>query len=59
MAYYVTNCIAGMMEDEDRFETLEEARAERAKMDAIAIERGHNPGFWIILDEDGKEVPWE
>lgn len=58
MKYYVTICIAGTMEEEGMFESLEEAKAERAKLDEEAMKEGHEEGFWIILDEDGNEVDW-
>lgn len=56
MAYYVTISIAGTMEEEGRFDTLAEAKAERDRLDAEAVAKGHEPGFWIILDEDGNRV---
>ena len=56
MAYYVTISIAGTMEEEDRHETLASAREERDRLDEEAVAKGHEPGFWIILDEDGNEV---
>lgn len=60
MKYYVTICIAGDMDEEDCYNTLEEAMAVRAERDAHDISTGkHEPGFWIVVDENGKEQAWK
>lgn len=59
MAYYVTCILAGVLEEEGRCDTLEAAKVKRAEWDAEAIKDGHEPGFWIICDENGKEVDWK
>lgn len=59
MAYYVTGYIGLDKDEEGKFESLEEAKTERARLDADAIADGHEPGFWIIIDEEGKEVSWQ
>lgn len=58
MKYYVTDCITGTMEEDGKFESLEEAKAQRARLDKEAMKEGHEEGFWIIVGEDGKEVDW-
>lgn len=59
MKYYVTICIAGTKDNEDCYDTLEEAKKVRAEHDAYSMKQGHSEGFWIIIDETGKEVPWK
>lgn len=59
MKYYVTISIAGTMDEEDCYNTLEEAMKVRAEHDAYSMSKGHNEGFWIVVDENGKEVPWK
>ena len=53
MAYYVTISIAGTRDEEGRFDTLEEAKAER---DRIVGEPVAEDALWIIIDEDGNRV---
>ena len=59
MKYYVTICIAGTMDEEDCYNTLEEAMKVRAERDAESMKEGHNEGFWIVVDENGKEQTWK
>lgn len=59
MKYYVTISIAGTKEEEGMFESLEEAKAERARLDKLAMDDGHEEGFWIIIDENGNDVDWK
>ena len=53
MAYYVTISIAGTRDEEGRFDTLAEAKAER---DRIVGETVTEDSLWIIIDEDGNRV---
>lgn len=53
MKYYLTISIAGVINPEDSFDSLEEAKAEASRRDK---EDGHEPGFWIVVDENGKEI---
>ena len=59
MKYYVTICIAGTKDDEDCYNTLEEAMNVRAERDKDSMAKGHEEGFWIVVDENGKEQAWK
>lgn len=52
MKYYVTGCIAGCIDEDCGFSTLEEAIKKR---DEWNREDGKS-GYWIVVDEDGREV---
>lgn len=56
MKYYLTICITGTVDEMDSYDTLEEAKAERERRDKDAVESGHLPGFWIVVDENGKQI---
>lgn len=59
MKYYVTISIAGTRDEEDCYNTLEEALKVRAEHDKESMAKGHSEGFWIVVDEDGNEVDWK
>lgn len=56
MKYYVTDCITGTIEGVEPVGTLEEAVRIRDGWNAKRKADGGSDEFWIILDENGKEV---
>ena len=56
MKYYVTDCITGTIEGVEPVGTLEEAVNIRDEWNAKRKADGGSDEFWIILDENGKEV---
>ena len=46
-------------DEEDCYNTLEEAMKVRAERDKASMAKGHEEGFWIVVDEDGKEQAWK
>lgn len=56
MKYFVTDCITGVTEGIEVIDTLEEAIAIRDKLNAKRKAEGGSDEFWIILDENGKEI---
>lgn len=56
MKYYVTAILAGIMDEEASFNTLEEAKEVRDKWNAEAKANGHEDGFWMVVDENGEEI---
>lgn len=56
--YWIVDCISGYHdEDDEPFTSLKEARTECEIMNREAVKQGHEPGFWIIIDSNGKEIP--
>lgn len=56
MKYYVTDCITGVIEDAEPVGTLEEAKKIRDEWNAKRKADGGSDEFWIILDENRKEI---
>ena len=56
MKYYVTDCITGTIEGVEPVGTLEEAMKIQSEWNAKRKAEGGSDEFWIILDENGKEV---
>ena len=56
MKYFVTDCITGVTEGIEVIDTLEEDIAIRDKLNAQRKAEGGSDEFWIILDENGKEI---
>ena len=54
--YYVTSAICGMKDEEGYFPTLEEAEAERDRLNAKDKEEGGTGEFWVVIDEEGHEI---
>lgn len=59
MKYYVVDCISGCRTGAKAYSNLDDAKARRDKLDVKAMKEGHSKGFWIIIDESGKEVTTE
>ena len=56
MKYYVTDCITGTIEGVEPVDTLEEAMKIQSEWNAKRKAEGGSDEFWIIIDEDGKQV---
>lgn len=55
MKYFVTDCITGVTDGIDPFDTLEEAMKVQKELNEKRKAEGGSDEFWIIIDEDGKE----
>jgi hypothetical protein len=56
MAYYVTGCIAGVLDEDCRYETLDEAKAEQERLNKLDAENGSTGHYWIVCNESGRTV---
>lgn len=57
MKYWIVDCISGYHDEEDTtYRSLDRAKAVCKKMNAEAEKEGHNPDFWIVVDENGSRV---
>lgn len=55
MKYYVVSRMPGAFDEDDYFETLQDAKAERDRREAIDVANGNQPDFWYVMDENWKE----
>lgn len=55
MKYFVTDCITGVTDGVDPFDTLEEAMKVQKELNEKRKAEGGSEKFWIIIGEDGKE----
>lgn len=54
--FYVVDCITGVRDEDYGIKNLDDARKERDELNAKRKAEGGSDEFWIIIDEDGKQV---